>query len=244
MRIFFGLMVLLFSATAFAQKVDWSLYEKLLTDHVSQGVINGTSLAVVDYEAVKRDEAYSELVAQLAKFDVNQLATKEEKLAFYINAYNVFAIKMVLDHWPVESIRDIGSFFSPVWKKTVGTLAGKAVTLDEIEHKIIRPMGEPRIHFAIVCASVSCPDLLNEPFHAERLNEQLDRQTKAFLANDVKGLRVKGDEIQVSKIFDWFEEDFDKSGGIASFVRSYRPELPKGYDVEAELDYDWSLNRR
>ena len=226
-----------------AKSLDWGLYDALLKDHVASGVRHGTPLMTVDYLAIQKDPRFNQIVTQFEAFDISQLESKEEKLAFFINAYNVLAIKMVLDHWPVKSIRDIGNIFSPVWKKTVGKIANKPVSLDQVEHKILRPMGDPRIHVAIVCASVSCPDLSNTAYTASQLDQQLDTQSVKFLNNPIKGLVLAGDEIRVSKIFDWFEEDFDIYGGVESFLSKYHSDLPKESVVKANLDYDWSLNK-
>ena len=141
----------------------------------------------------------------------------------------------------MESIKDVGSLFRPVWGKTAGIIGGKEVSLDDIENDIIRPMGEPRIHLAIVCASVSCPDLLTEPYMAEKLNSQLDGQARIFLHNDKKGLRIGKKTIHISKIFDWFEKDFTNAGGVETFIRNYHPDLPD-LDIDADIDYDWSVN--
>ena len=148
----------------------------------------------------------------------------------------------MVDHWPLESIKDVGSFFKPVWGKEAGTIGGNRVSLDDIENHIIRPMGEPRIHLAIVCASVSCPDLRSEPYTAAILNKQLDEQANAFLGNDKKGLYMTENEITMSKIFKWFKRDFDKAGGVDLFIRSYRTDLPIEYEINADIDYDWSVN--
>lgn len=120
----------------------------------------------------------------IKQFPVKNLSSREKKLAFYINSYNILALKMVVDHWPLKSIKDIGSLFRPVWGKVAGTISGKLVSLDDIENDIIRPMGEPRIHLAIVCASVSCPDLRTEPYTAKKLDSQLDEQVRLFLNNN------------------------------------------------------------
>jgi len=165
-----------------------------------------------------------------------------KKLAFYINTYNILALKMMIDHWPQKSIKDIGGFFNPVWGKEAGMVAGKVVSLDDVENKIIRPMGEPRIHLAIVCASVSCPDLRSEPYTAAKLEVQLDEQVNTFLANNKKGLLVERNELIVSKIFKWFAKDFKHVGGVDSFIRQYRPDLDKAIKIEDYLDYDWSVN--
>jgi hypothetical protein len=141
----------------------------------------------------------------------------------------------------LKSIKDVGSLFHPVWGKVAGTISGKLVSLDDIENDIIRPMGEPRIHLAIVCASVSCPDLRTEPYTAEKLDSQLDEQVQLFLNNNKKGLWLGKKAIHTSKIFDWFEKDFAKVGGVETFIRHYRPNLPK-LAIDADIDYDWSVN--
>ena len=156
---------------------------------------------------------------------------------------------MVLDHYPVKSIKDAGGFFTSVWKKKVGIVGGKTRTLDEIEHRILRKMSEPRIHAAIVCASVSCPDLRREAYSAEYLEQQLDDQLRRFLANKNKGLSIdsRQKKVQLSSIFKWFKEDFDSKGGVVKFLIPYVPQdgqavLRHGPRI-SYLDYNWNLNK-
>ena len=223
-----------------AEEPDWSHYQALLK-HVNPGVKNNVSLMLVDYKQMNGDGSLDKVYQDISLFDLERLSGRNEKLAFYINAYNILALKMIADNLPIDSIKDAGSFFSPVWDKPAGMLGGKLVTLGEIEHKILRPMGEPRVHFAIVCASVSCPDLRNEMFTALKLDQQLNDQVQHFLNNQGKGLKIENNVIRVSKIFDWFEEDFDGDGGISSFITHYRTDLPK-FRIKANLAYDWSVN--
>lgn len=232
---------LLFANNVVAVEPDWKDYSGVL-NYVKQGEKHGTSLALVDYAALKKNGLVDKVYQQISEFPVKSLGGREETLAFYINTYNILVLKMVIDHWPLESIKDVGHLFSPVWGKDAGMIGGKSVSLDDIENKIIRPMGEPRIHLAIVCASVSCPDLRTEPYTALTLNKQLDEQASAFLRNKKKGLYIINDEIVVSKIFKWFKQDFDKVGGVESFIRGYRADLPIAYAIEANIDYDWSVN--
>lgn len=236
--------LLLSPVSGAATEPDWSGYQKLLASHVHAGMKNGVALNAVDYPALKASGDLDQVAAQLAVFSPEKLANRQERLAYYINAYNILAMKMVLDHWPLKSIKDAGSLVSPVWKKPAGKLGGKAVTLDELEHRILRTMGEPRIHFAIVCASVSCPDLRTEPYTASRLESQLDEQVKLFLGNPDKGLRVEQGSMRASKIFDWFKADFDQAGGVEFFIRRYRPGLPEKLPVKSNLPYDWALNSK
>ena len=196
---------------------------------------------MVDYAQLKKSGQLQAAYQQISEFPVESLSSRDEKLAFYINTYNILALKMVADHWPVDSIKDIGNLFSPVWGKTAGVIGGKEVSLDTIENDIIRPMGEPRIHLAIVCASVSCPDLRSEPYTAENLNTQLNEQTRLFLQNNKKGLRIDKKAIHISKIFDWFEKDFSAVGGVEAFIRQHRTDLP-AIEFDADIPYDWAVN--
>ena len=206
----------------------------------------------VDYRGLLREPAWKRLIADLAATNPADLKTRDDRLAYWINVYNIFAIDIVLQNYPVEGIKDIGSLFRPVWKRPAGTLAGRQYTLDEIEHEILRPMGEPRIHSAIVCASVSCPDLRREPYRPAELDAQLTSNMREWLANEKKGLAVDRaeDELWLSPILKWFSEDFDAQGGVIAVVTRYAPETDqawlraKGADADVEyFDYDWNLNQ-
>jgi hypothetical protein len=238
LMVFTALLILSFNS--FAAEPNWSAYAEVLKS-VSQGTKNNVKLALVDYRALKENGKLEAAYQQLSNFPVKSLSNKEEKLAFYINAYNILALKMVIDHWPIDSIKDVGNLISPVWGKSAGNIDDKTVSLDEIENKILRPMGEPRIHFAIVCASVSCPDLRNSPYTASGLNTQLNEQVQQFLGNADKGLRINNNSIQISRIFDWFEKDFKSVGGVEAFIRSYRADLPK-LPIKDDMNYDWNVN--
>jgi uncharacterized membrane protein YdjX (TVP38/TMEM64 family) len=226
-------------------------YARLLRAHVRPGVVNGIKLALVDYRAVKADPAYAQSLNALAESRPDALTSDAERIAFWVNAYNLAAIKAVLDQYPTKSIKDGGSLLSPIWKKKVATVGGTPYALDDIEHGILRKaFREPRVHFAIVCASLSCPDLRAEPFDAARLDAQLDQQAAAFLSNATKGLQpgADGKTARASSIFKWFAGDFAASGGVAAFIRAKSsPEVAArlGALTDGELsylDYDWSLN--
>ncbi len=228
---------------------DFSSWDMLLKNYVAPKTINGVKLNAVNYKKLAKDPAYPKLIKALEKASLSDLKTQDEKLAFWINVYNIMAAKMVLDNYPVESIKDAGSLFRAVWKKTVGLVAGTERTLNEIEHEILRKMGEPRIHVAIVCASVSCPDLRAEAYTPEKLDMQLNDQMTQFLANPKKGLQVnlrKG-RVYLSSIFKWFEEDFESKGGVRNYLTPYSPKDLQGSVNNTKLsvyylDYDWDLN--
>lgn len=241
-------VIAVFSASS-AFAFDFSSWDGLLKKYVAPRTINGVKLQAVDYKRLGKDQGYTKLIKELEKASLSDLKTREEKLTFWINVYNIMAAKMVLDHYPVQSIKDAGSLFTAVWKKKVGVVAGKTRTLNEIEHEILRKMGEPRIHVAIVCASVSCPDLRGEAYAADKLDEQLNDQLKLFLANTEKGLRVeeKKGRVYVSSIFKWFKEDFESKGGVRKYLAPHAPESAmaalKNNQVSVYyLDYDWDLN--
>lgn len=230
---------MLFPTHAPAQEPDWGAYAGVLQRHLSRKTEQGIELAWVNYSALRQDGAWAGVVKQVADYPPHTLADGAERMAFYINTYNVLAMQMVMGHWPVASIKDPGNLLRPVWKLPAGKAAGAEVTLHQVEHEILRPMKDPRIHLAIVCASLSCPDLRPEPYTAEKLDGQLEDQTRRFLQNPAKGLRVEGETIHLSKIFDWFEADF---GHLEGFIRRYRPDLPSGLALETDIPYNWSLN--
>jgi hypothetical protein len=221
------------------------LYGELLARHTrATDDVAGTR---VDYVAVRGDPLWKTLLGGLA--EAPEPSAPADRFAFWINAYNILAIDVVVQHFPVASIRDAGSLLRPVWKREAGRAAGRARTLDEIEHAILRPIGDPRVHAAIVCASTSCPSLAHEPYRGDRLDAQLDAAARGFVANPVKGVRVESQRLRLSKIFDWFGDDFAASGGVLAFVRRHAaPELRAaieglGPDPAIDwFDYDWSLN--
>lgn len=238
-------LCLIFFSQFSSANFDWSDYSDLLKQYVSPQEKSGIQGNLVDYQGIAKDPRYTAVIENLAAYDLENLKG-DEKRAFYLNTYNVFAIKLIIDHQPKRSIKDIGSWFNPVWQKPAGVLAGKTISLDTIEHKILRKMKDPRIHFAIVCASLSCPNLRTEAYLAERLEQQLDDQTKVFIANDQKGVRIEGKSIYISKIFDWFSEDFspnNKQEEVLKFIAQYNIEAGR-FSQYKTLDYNWQLNKQ
>ena len=237
-----------FSSTN-AKAFDFSDWDIILKKYVQADLVDGVSLNTVAYEKLMRDPIFNRLKNNLELFSLSRLTTNEEKLAFWINVYNIFAVKVVTDNYPLKSIKDVGGLLKSVWKVKAGTVDSRQYTLDEIEHGILRKMGEPRIHIAIVCASISCPDLSIDAYIPERLNEQLDIQMRKFLGNPGKGMRrdADGKKIFLSPIFAWFSEDFESRGGVRKFIQPYvlkeamralkNPNL-KIYNMK----YNWRLN--
>ncbi len=221
--------------------IDNRIYASLLKKHVKNKKVN--------YDGFKKDEKLlDEYLSILSHTNVKMLS-KKSRFAFYINAYNAFTIKLVLTKYPgINSIKEIGSFFSNPWNKKFILLQGRIVTLDHIEHNILRPIfKDPRVHFAINCASKSCPALRDEPYKGETLETQLNDQAEKFI-NDKKNTFIKADTLFISKIFKWFEEDF--SNNPLLFIKRYMFKTFKkkldssGPDIKIDyLNYDWTLNR-
>ncbi len=225
---------------------DFGGWDAILKKNTKPASYGGIAYTGVDYAAVRTSPQFNALIAGLAAFSPEDLHGRDETLAFWINVYNIFAVKLVLEYYPLESIKDVGNIFSPAWVVKAGTVGGKEYSLDDIEHKILRPMKEPAIHFAIVCASVSCPDLRGEAYTASALKDQLKSQIDRFLLNGGKGMRVdRADKtVHLSKIFDWYEKDFAAAGGIIAFLNCElggRRNIPPDFDIEY-LPYNWDLN--
>lgn len=237
-RLLLPIVLFLVPVPLLAASPDWTPYARVLDRHVH---VNGGN-TWVDYRALRSDPDFMRSVLLIGDTRMPDTASRVERLAFYINAYNILTMKVVADNWPVDSIRDVGNLLQPVWKMPAGRVGGRTVSLDDVEHGVLRPLGDPRIHFAIVCASRSCPDLRREPYTAVRLSGQLDDQVRRFLADPSKGLDIRLKTLRASRIFAWFEEDFAKSGGPVAFIRRYRPDLPEGRPFEPDLVYDWSVN--
>lgn len=176
-----------------------------------------------------------------------------EKLAFLTNAYNALTVKLIVDHYPVESIKDLGGLFSSPWKQKFFTLFGEKHHLDDIEHEMIRKtFREPRIHFALVCASRGCPSLRSEAYVASRLDAQLDDAARTFLNDTQRNyFRANESKVYLSMIFKWYKGDFVKSAGsVQTFVARYMGLSPQdrnkflngSVEVVTPDNYDWSLN--
>lgn len=202
----------------------------------------------VDYAGwKKRDEASLRGVVQaLAKVETKRLSGAAKK-AYWINVYNAVTIQAMLEFYPLKSIRDKSSESYDVWKNYL--FGPDKVSLNAIEHEILRPMGDPRIHAAIVCASKGCPPLRNEAYLPSQLEKQLDDNVRVWLASPTRGLKLVGKTLHLSQIFFWFGGDFgggqraDHLAWIARYVdaKTQAALAQPGLKVK-ELDWDWSLN--
>jgi len=225
-------------------------FDQFFSTYVTPGTIEGVSLNVVDYRGIKKSpKLYNKIIAQLKIFNLNSLDSEAKKMAFWVNVYNIGAIKMILDHYPVKSITDIGWLLKSVWNIDIIDVAGKKYTLGHIEHKILRKMGDPGIHLAISCASISCPNVRTEAYRAKDLKQQFAEQTRSFLANPKKGAYVdqKNKILYLSSIFDWFKGDFKDYAGVVIYLGPNLPEDIKDFFVNNKyrikyMPYNWNLN--
>lgn len=212
----------------------------LLIDHEKWDFLlkkNVSSSGKVNYASFKSDERLlNEYLKILEETDVKTL-NRNQRLAFWINAYNAYTIKLILNNYPVASITEIdnGKPWDTKWIK----LDGKVLSLNNIENDIIRPrFKEPRIHFAVNCAAKSCPPLLNRAWNESNLDAEFEKQTYRFVQNKAFNI-IQSDEAEVSKIFEWYAEDF---GNLTSFLNKY---LDKPLNANAKIsymEYDWLLN--
>jgi hypothetical protein len=213
------------------ENINHDLWDRLLKTHVSD---NGK----VNYQAINKDKtSLDEYINLLSKNTPNNHWSKNETLAYWINAYNALTVDLIIRNYPVKSIKDI----KDPWKQRLWKLGDQWYNLDDIEHQILRKMDEPRIHFAIVCASFSCPKLQNYAFTASNLEAQLTESTKTFLADTNRNI-ITENELQLSRIFQWFAKDFKQSGSVIDFINAYtdiniHPKAKTGY-----LEYNWDLN--
>ncbi|MFN2288138.1 MAG: DUF547 domain-containing protein [Chromatocurvus sp.] len=244
------------SAAAFDHG-DWT---QLLQRFVSP--TDDATSTTIDYAGIQAQQArLRAYLDQLSSVQAESFSAwpEAERLAFLINAYNAWTVELILREYPdIESIKDIGGWFGSPWKQSIAPLLGKKRTLDEIEHEMIRgsdEFEEPRIHFAVNCASIGCPALRPEAYVAEKLETQLEEQTRDFLADRSRN-GWRDDELYVSPIFKWYREDFEVgwrgTDSLPEFLARYASALGLSADQKDALlrgdvmigytDYDWRLN--
>ncbi len=218
-----------------AQKLSHEKFDKLLKKYVSE-------TGFVDYKGFKNDPLFKEYLNELSNHPPQPNWTKNEKLAYWINAYNAFTIQLIIDNYPVKSIKEIGGTFGSPWDIEFIQIGGRTYNLNQIEHEILRKQfNEPRIHFAIVCASVSCPKLRNEAYVPEKLNDQLNDQVKEFINDSSKNI-ISENSVKLSQIFNWFKSDFTKKGSLIDFLNRYSKVKISPKAKISYLKYNWNLN--
>jgi hypothetical protein len=261
-RFALAIAALALSASAFALDQGHRAWDDLLKKHVRY-VQNGNA-SKVDYAGLARDRA--QLKAVLDEYQKVTRAefdgwSKPQQQAFLINAYNAFTVEKILTRYPkIASIKDFGTVFGNPWKDRFFTLFGQPATLDLIEHETLRKDGvydDPRVHVAVVCASIGCPMLRNEAFVAARLEAQLDDAMKRFLSDRTRNrYDAQSRKLEISKIFDWYGKDFERGhkgyASVKATMAKYAEQLADKPEERAAvrdqkadvtfLEYDWSLN--
>ncbi|MDH5325586.1 MAG: DUF547 domain-containing protein [Gammaproteobacteria bacterium] len=254
---FAGVLCLLFSINAPVFAGDFDHEHKVWDQLLRQYVQDHGAFSGVNYRLWKQQpQALEQYLAGLSKVNKKQFQawTPPQRLAFLINAYNAFTVKLILQHYPVKSIKDIGSFFRSAWKIRFFRLFQADTHLDEIEHRLIRgaeDFSEPRIHFALVCASIGCPKLQPQAYTAARLETMLESGAKAFLGDRSRNrYSAQEDRLLISSLFKWYGKDFDKThGSVARFIAPYlsdgaplQQRIAEGQVPIDYLAYDWALN--
>lgn len=235
------------ASEAAAPPPDHSAYDKLLKKYVNDK-------GLVDYKGLKNNKAdekeFNDYLDLLSKNPPTDKWSKNEQMAYWINAYNAYTIRLILNHYPVKSIKDIGSkikipFVTTPWAAKFFTIGGDKMSLDNIEHGTLRKKyDDPRIHFALVCASISCPRLRNEAYMAAKLDSQLDDQGRDFLNNPAKN-KITKDEAMLSNYFNWYKGDWNNNGqSVVKWVNKYSTTKISDNTKISYLDYNWNLNEQ
>lgn len=257
------LLLWLTATSALAFDSEHRNFDALLKKHVSWNAAGTASR--VDYAGFQQDwPQLQNYLGELSAVSMREFDSwsKPTRLAFLINAYNAYTIQLILSGYPdIGSIKELGSLFSSPWSKRFFTLLGERRSLDDIEHEMIRVPGaydDPRIHFAVVCASIGCPALRDEAFIGPRLEQQLEDSARRFLADRSRNrYNPERDRLEVSSIFDWYGDDF--AGGfrdhesVAAFLGDYAEQLSADPEIRQRLRaagikidflvYDWRLNK-
>lgn len=230
------LLLLIAIITVSQVNAQTTTFNSLLQKHV-------TEAGVVDYKSFKNDEAKLDTyITYLEKTTPSSSWSENKQKAFWINAYNAYTIKKILENYPLKSIMDIKEDGKTAWKIPFAKVGGKTYTLDYIEHDILRKkLFDARIHVGVNCASGSCPKLGNTAFTEENIDATLEKLMVAFV-NDSSRNKITNKKVQISSIFDWFKEDFTKNGSVIDYLNKYsKTEIKKNAKI-SYLKYDWSLN--
>jgi hypothetical protein len=242
-----ALMALSYGSFAFDhQHTKWNaLLAKNLTVNGHQSLFNYANVAKDSSQL----QEYTKLLSEVTKDEFDAF-NQDQQLAFLINAYNAFTVQLIVKNYPVKSIKDLGSIFRSPWKKKFFKLFGNKTHLDGIEHDMIRKWyKEPRIHFAVVCASLGCPPLATKAFTASNLDGLLEQQAINFITDPHENA-IKGKRLYLSKIFKWYGDDFEsKTSDFKKFValRITKDTIIRQKIVNGDLpiywnDYNWELN--
>ncbi|MDO6760924.1 DUF547 domain-containing protein [Tamlana sp. 2_MG-2023] len=218
-------------STKTQEPFNHQLWDDLLQKHVSND-------GKVNYKGFLADKKrLNQYISKLSKNTPKSTWSKAEKLAYWINAYNALTVDLIVRNYPIRSIKDIKN----PWKQRLWTLGDTTYDLHDIEHEILRKMNEPRIHFAIVCAAVSCPILQNKAFTASNLELQLDQAARTFINDSAKN-SISKEQLELSKIFQWFTKDFKHGSSLIDYLNQFSNVHISAKAKTHYKDYIWDLN--
>lgn len=233
MKLVTTLCILLMTTVSFAQSPDAFIKkaDAFLKENVSQGRVN--------YKAIKNNPSNLKELIALGKEVRVATSNPKNYQAFWINAYNIHVINAIVADYPTKSPLDIKGFFD----KTTREVGGKSITLNDIENKLLRAKfpKEARFHFVLVCAGLGCPPIINEAYQPNSLEGQLQRQAEIAL-NNPNFIRVKGNKVQLSQIFEWYKGDFTHNGNEIDYINKFRKEILPAKSKVSYYSYDWTLN--
>lgn len=232
-----NISVILLAFFFIATQAQTSVFNSLLQKNVdSKGNVN--------YKNLKKEEnKLDAYLNYLNKTSPSKSWSKNKQKAFWINAYNAYTVKIILNNYPVKSITKIKNKGKTAWKTPFAKVGGKTYTLDYIEHTILRKkLFDPRIHVGVNCASGSCPKLHNVAFTESNVNTELEKLMKSFINDPKRNKTSKKDMIHISEIFNWFKVDFTKKGSIIDYINKYATQKISSDAKIHYLPYDWNLN--
>ncbi|GAB3528063.1 DUF547 domain-containing protein [Photobacterium alginatilyticum] len=257
MRTIFTLFLLLVSATGCAAPradlwsywqqsnetntatIDHSLWQQTLDSYL----VAQPKQTLFRYRAVSSSDKYNldRYIRKLTATDPRRYS-KDEQFAYWVNLYNALTVQLILDNYPLKSITKLGGLFSfGPWDEKLVTINGNNLSLNDIEHRILRPIWkDPRIHYVVNCASLGCPDLQPTAFTASNSEKLLEQSANRFI-NSAKGVRVSDDNVRLSSIYDWYSVDFGSTSSLQKHLNRYRQGQPVQLN-KVSYDYDWALN--
>ncbi len=217
-----------------APRMNYMLWKQVLDKFVD---VNGR----VDYAGLKRNpKEFNAFVKKIQNWPLVNGLEQQEIMAFWINVYNVFAIKLVLDNYPLNSIKEV----SKPWDTKFFTIGGREMSLGMVEHEILRDFGDARIHFAINCASMSCPPIAKVPYTSRNLDKLLEKQTRKYINNSVNN-KITNKEYKLSQLFKWFKKDFVvHAGSVKQFINNYSTVKIGKQSNAGYIRYNWDLNEK
>ncbi|MBD1576558.1 DUF547 domain-containing protein [Vibrio sp. S11_S32] len=232
------------SNQANTQSIDHSAWQGILDRNLSvQGDNHLFGYGSISDQDKKSLQQY---IQQLTQLDPRQY-NKKQQFAYWVNLYNALTVQVVLDNYPTKSITKIGGLFSfGPWGQDIATINGKTITLNDIEHRILRPIWrDPRIHYAVNCASLGCPNLATQAFTAQNTEALLAQAEREFILSD-KGMKITNGKLQLSSIYDWFVVDFGGQSAMLDYLAKFKPEIKriitKPNFSQPSYEYDWRLN--